>query len=52
MCIRDRCKSDDLIAVDGALAGRKYGSENKNNKEAISKINDFAWLEETYKNAN
>ena len=46
------CKSDDLIAVNGALAGRKYGNENKNNKEAIFKINDFAWLEETYKNAN
>ena len=46
------CKSNDLIAVDGAVAGRKYGTENKGNKEAISKINDFAWLEETYKNAN
>ena len=46
------CKSDDLIAVDGAVAGRKYGTENKGNKIAISKINDFAWLEETYKNAN
>ena len=46
------CKSDDLIAVNGALAGRKYGNENKNNKEAIFKINDFSWLEETYKNAN
>lgn len=46
------CKSKDLIAVDGAVAGRKYGTENKGNKEAISKINDFAWLEETYKNAN
>ena len=46
------CKSDDLIAVNGALAGRKYGNKNKNNKEAIFKINDFAWLEETYKNAN
>ena len=43
----------DLDAeVSGAVAGRKYGTENKGNKEAISKINDFAWLEETYKNAN
>ena len=46
------CKSNDLIAVDGAVAGRKYGTENKGNKEAIAKINDFAWLEEIYKNAN
>ena len=44
------CKSDDPIAVDGAIAGRKYGTENKNNKEAISKINDFAWIEQIYKN--
>ena len=46
------CKSNDLIAVDGAVAGSKYGTENIGNKEAIFKINDFAWLEETYKNAN
>ena len=46
------CRSDDLIAVNGALAGKKYGTENKGNKEAIAKINDFAWLEEVYKNAN
>ena len=44
------CKSDDLVAVDGAVAGRKYGTENKDNKEAISKINDFAWIEQIYKN--
>ena len=44
------CKSDDPMAVDGAIAGRKYGTENKNNKEAISKINDFAWIEQIYKN--
>ena len=44
------CKSDDPIAVDGAIAGRKYGTENKDNKEAISKINDFAWIEQIYKN--
>ena len=46
------CKSNDLIAVSGAVAGRKYGTENKGNKKAISKINDFAWLDETYKNAH
>ena len=34
------------------IVGLQYGNENKNNKEAIFKINDFAWLEETYKNAN
>jgi len=44
------CKSDDPMAVDGAIAGRKYGTENKNNKEAISKINDFEWIRQIYKN--
>lgn len=31
-------------AISGALAGRKYGTENSGNNEAISKINDFDWL--------
>ena len=31
-------------AISGALAGRKYGTENAANKEALSKINDFEWL--------
>jgi hypothetical protein len=30
----------------GALAGRKYGQENASNKEALSKINDFTWLQD------
>jgi hypothetical protein len=29
----------------GALAGRAYGEKNASNKEALSKINDFTWLE-------
>ena len=35
-------------ALSGAIAGRKYGEENKNNPEALAKINDFDWLKTQY----
>ena len=35
-------------AIAGAIAGREYGEENKNNMEALSKINDFGWLEQQF----
>lgn len=31
-------------AMLGALAGKKYGEVNRDNPEALSKINDFDWL--------
>ena len=34
-----------FYAYTGALAGRHYGQKNASNKEALSKINDFTWLE-------
>ena len=34
-----------FYAYSGALAGRTYGEKNASNKEALSKINDFTWLE-------
>ena len=34
-----------FYAYLGALAGRAYGEKNASNKEALSKINDFTWLE-------
>ena len=40
--------SNDNIAIAGAKAGRQYGEANKNNKEALAKINDFDWLKEQY----
>lgn len=39
-------------AIAGAKSGAAYGARNKGNLEALSKINDFAWLEEIFKNAN
>ncbi len=32
----------------GALTGRKYGEDNKGNKDAIKKINDFEWLKNKF----
>lgn len=44
------CTLNDTVpygfyAYLGALAGRAYGEKNASNKEALSKINDFTWLE-------
>ena len=44
------CTINDAVpygfyAYSGALAGRAYGEKNASNKEALSKINDFTWLE-------
>ena len=36
-------------AMEGARDGKKYGIENKNNKEALKNINNFVWLENKFK---
>jgi hypothetical protein len=38
----------DIDAIAGAIAGKKYGQENASNKEALSKINDFTWLQDRW----
>jgi hypothetical protein len=38
----------DENAIAGALAGRAYGTENKDNTDALKKINDFDWLKERF----
>jgi hypothetical protein len=35
-------------AYSGALAGQAYGQKNASNKEALSKINDFSWLQDQW----
>jgi len=35
-------------AIAGARAGRHYGETNKNNPDALNKINDFEWLQEQF----
>jgi hypothetical protein len=34
--------------LKGALEGKAYGLENKDNVEALTKINDFEWLREQF----
>jgi hypothetical protein len=44
--------NDDIpygfYAYLGALAGQSYGEKNASNKEALSKINDFNWLQDRW----
>jgi len=47
------CQLNDNVqygfyAYLGALAGKSYGEKNASNKEALSKINDFTWLQECW----
>ena len=39
-------------AIAGAKAGAAYGNRNKDNVEALKKINDFEWLKERFDAAN
>jgi hypothetical protein len=39
---------NDLNAIKGAIAGRKYGEDNRTNTNALIKINDFDWLREQF----
>ena len=34
--------------IPGARSGMQYGTENKNNQDALSKINDWSWLYEQF----
>jgi hypothetical protein len=39
---------NDLDALAGAHAGKKYGQENASNLEGLAKINDFTWLQDQW----
>jgi hypothetical protein len=39
---------DDVDAIKGAIAGKKFGEENKNNFNELNKINDFDWLKNIF----
>lgn len=47
-CTVGKDKKFGEYAIAGAKAGREYGSANRNNIEALKKINDFDWLKEHY----
>lgn len=37
-------------AIAGAIAGKEYGESNKDDLNALKKINDFDWLKKTFDN--
>lgn len=41
-------QTTDENALAGALAGRTYGQENAADQAALSKINDFTWLQDQW----
>lgn len=47
-CSRGADKKFGPLAIKGAQMGRLYGLENKNNPEALKKINDFDWLKRMF----
>ena len=48
-CTEGADKPFGKFSIHGANSGKKYGLENIENPEALSKINDFEWLKEQYK---
>jgi radical SAM protein with 4Fe4S-binding SPASM domain len=47
-CTQGADKPFGKFSLHGANLGKKYGLENIENLEALSKINDFDWLREQY----
>jgi hypothetical protein len=47
-CSIGRDKPFGEFAIAGARAGMAYGNTNKDNVEALKKINDFDWLKEQF----
>jgi hypothetical protein len=47
-CTSGKDKPYGNFAIDGAIAGTEYGNANKDNLEALKKINDFDWLKEQF----
>lgn len=41
-------KSTDEYALDGARAGRAFGTANRTDLETLKKINDYNWLKEQF----
>ena len=47
-CTRGKTKPFGEYAIQGALAGKAYGEENRTMPENLRKINDFDWLLEKF----
>jgi hypothetical protein len=47
-CTVDNGERFGRYCIKGALEGKAYGEANKDNVEALNKINDFEWLREQF----
>jgi hypothetical protein len=47
-CTKGKDKKFGEYAIKGALEGKKFGEEHKNNPLMLAKINDFDWLRQQY----
>jgi hypothetical protein len=47
-CTRGLDRQFGREAIEGAVQGKQYGLENKDNNEALKMINDFDWLRERF----
>ena len=48
-CTKGADREFGTYAIAGALAGKEWGEKYANDEEMLGKINDFAWLEEKFK---
>lgn len=48
-CTRGADEWHGEATIAGAIAGRAFGTENKDNANELKKINDFEWLHENFK---
>lgn len=48
-CTVGRDRPFGEFCVDGANAGRKFGSDNCGDRDVLIKVNDFGWLNEQFK---
>jgi hypothetical protein len=48
-CTKGTGRTYGDCSIAGALAGKEYGEANKDNLEALKKINDFEWLDRKFK---
>ena len=51
-CTKGADRDFGEYAIAGALAGRAWGEKYADNDEMLGKINDFAWLEQKFKEEN
>lgn len=51
-CSRGESRPNGKYCIMGANQGREFGTYYRNNPDVLNKINDFAWLRETFNQSN